>query len=236
MVLLRYRDLMYVPLAAAGFALMMASISAFRFSHQLLLAEGSLANGAVHNGGLVHAVLHLTGFDVGDGLGHIHGDRAALGVRHQALRAQDTADTAHQTHHVRGGHADVETRTSFPAGSWRSSLRRPRNRRLRPRPPWPSRPWQSPARGMVRPVPWGRTTAPRTCWSAWRGSTPRRTEISTVSSNLALLVFSTRSAASSGSYCFSGLDQLCAVRYISCHASCYSFLPCGIKRHFVLPH
>src|SRR5690606_7865934 len=36
------------------------------------------------------------------------------------------------------------------------------------------------------PVPCGKTTAPRTIWSAWRGLTPRRTAMSTVSSNLAL--------------------------------------------------
>ena len=37
----------------------------------------------------------------------------------------------------------------------------------------------------VLPVPAGSTTVPRTTWSAWRGSTPRRTATSTVSSNLA---------------------------------------------------
>jgi hypothetical protein len=40
----------------------------------------------------------------------------------------------------------------------------------------------------VLPVPLGSTTAPRTCWSAWRESTPSRTWISTVSSNFALPV------------------------------------------------
>ena len=46
------------------------------------------------------------------------------------------------------------------------------------------------------PVPLGSTTAPRTCWSAWRLSTPRRTWTSTVSSNLALPVLVQSSMAS----------------------------------------
>ena len=36
------------------------------------------------------------------------------------------------------------------------------------------------------PVPLGIETTPRTIWSAWRGSTPRLIETSTVSSNLAV--------------------------------------------------
>ena len=52
---------------------------------------------------------------------------------------------------------------------------------------------------LLDPVPWGRTTVPRTCWSAWRGSTPRRMDSSMVSSNLALAVCLTSSMASAGS-------------------------------------
>ena len=52
----------------------------------------------------------------------------------------------------------------------------------------------------VLPVPLGRTTAPRTCWSAWRPSTPRRTCSSTVSSNLAEAVLQASSRASFTSY------------------------------------
>src|SRR6056297_1922305 len=47
------------------------------------------------------------------------------------------------------------------------------------------------------PVPLGRPTTPRTIWSAWRGSTPRFSEISTVSSNLALALDLTSETASS---------------------------------------
>ena len=38
---------------------------------------------------------------------------------------------------------------------------------------------------LLLPVPCGSTTVPRTIWSAWRGSTPRRRATSTVSSNFA---------------------------------------------------
>mmetsp|Transcript_28426 Transcript_28426/g.53154 ORF Transcript_28426/g.53154 Transcript_28426/m.53154 type:complete len:218 (-) Transcript_28426:1749-2402(-) len=47
------------------------------------------------------------------------------------------------------------------------------------------------------PVPLGRPTTPRTIWSAWRGSTPRFTAISTVSSNLAFALPLTKATASS---------------------------------------
>src|SRR5947207_5422253 len=48
------------------------------------------------------------------------------------------------------------------------------------------------------PVPAGSPTVPRTIWSALRGSTPRRTANSTVSSNFAAATLFTRSTASAG--------------------------------------
>ncbi len=48
------------------------------------------------------------------------------------------------------------------------------------------------------PVPDGNATVPRTIWSALRGSTPRRTDTSTLSSNPALAVFLTIPSASDG--------------------------------------
>src|SRR6056297_2230125 len=47
------------------------------------------------------------------------------------------------------------------------------------------------------PVPLGRPTTPRTIWSAWRGSTPRFIEISTVSSNFAFALALISATASS---------------------------------------
>ena len=58
--------------------------------------------------GPVQTVLNTAGLGILDGLLHVHGDGTGLGVGHQALGAQHTTDAADQTHHVRGGHADVE--------------------------------------------------------------------------------------------------------------------------------
>jgi len=62
------------------------------------------------------------------------------------------------------------------------------------------------------PVPWGRTTVPRTCCSAWRGSTPRRIDTSTVSSNFAVADFLSRETASLRSASLSAPTVCWAVR------------------------
>src|SRR5712691_5795445 len=54
----------------------------------------------------------------------------------------------------------------------------------------------------VLPIPWGSTMAPRTIWSACLGSTPSRSDRSTLSSNLAAGAFLTMSMASSTEYGF----------------------------------
>ncbi len=50
------------------------------------------------------------------------------------------------------------------------------------------------------PSPCGSTTVPRTIWSACFGSTPRRMDRATVSSNFANLIFWTSGSASSSAY------------------------------------
>lgn len=55
---------------------------------------------------------------------------------------------------------------------------------------------------VVLPVPWGRTTEPRTIWSACLGSTPSRRATSTLSSNLAKALSTTSASASPSSYFF----------------------------------
>ena len=50
----------------------------------------------------------------------------------------------------------------------------------------------------VLPEPFGRLTVPRSCWSAWRVSMPRRKSTVTVSSNLAVETSFTRFMAASG--------------------------------------
>ena len=77
--------------------------------NKLILAEACLADGAVADVGLINTILDLTGFDIGNGLSHVHGNGAALGVRHQALGAEHTTDAADNAHHIGGGYADVET-------------------------------------------------------------------------------------------------------------------------------
>src|SRR5690606_14899767 len=56
----------------------------------------------------------------------------------------------------------------------------------------------------VLPVPCGSTVEPRTCWSDFFASTPRRTETSTASTNLALLLSWTIFRASSIAYALPG--------------------------------
>ena len=88
-----------------------------------------------------------------------------------------------------------------------------------------SAPFANTATRTFLPVPFGSTTAPRTCWSAWRESTPKRTWISTVSSNFAVAVFTVRASASSVSYSL--------VLSTSFALSAY-FLPCFITTNFLL--
>ena len=49
---------------------------------------------------LIDAILDLTCLNVGNCLRYVERNRAALGVRHQALRAERATDTAYRTHHV----------------------------------------------------------------------------------------------------------------------------------------
>src|SRR5918995_438552 len=55
------------------------------------------------------------------------------------------------------------------------------------------------------PVPCGRSAVPRTIWSAWRGSTPRLSATSMLSSNFAVAPLLTSVIASSSGYARSGL-------------------------------
>ena len=58
--------------------------------------------------GLVNLEVDLTGLDVLDGAGDIHGDGTGLRVRHEAARTEDTADRADLTHHGRGADDDID--------------------------------------------------------------------------------------------------------------------------------
>ena len=126
----------------------------------------------------------LPALDSLDRLGDVHRDRADLGVRHLALRAEHAAEPADHRHHVRRRDGDVEVGPAAPRSAWRGRRRR-RSRRRPPRPRAPCRPWRRrrssrPCRGRA-----GSAIVPRSCSSAWRTFRPVRMWTSTVSSNLA---------------------------------------------------
>ena len=73
-------------------------------------------------------------------------------------------------------------------------------------------PWAIARTRIFLPVPAGRLTVPRTTWSACLGSTPRRTAMSTDSSNLADAVAFTFSTASRGPYSVRGSSVATAAR------------------------
>src|SRR6185437_7992490 len=70
--------------------------------------EARLADASLHNARLLDAELDRAALGVLDRLGHVHGDRANLGIGHQVARAQHLTETANHAHHVRGGDTAVE--------------------------------------------------------------------------------------------------------------------------------
>ena len=88
-------------------------------------------------------------------LGHVEGHGAQLRVRHQAARAEDLSDPAHRAHHVGSRDGLVELEPALvrdllhqlvAADDVGSGLARLAS---------PSRPWRTPARAPLRPVPCG---------------------------------------------------------------------------------
>ena len=80
---------------------------------ELLSAEGSLADGAVDDVGLVETVLDLTGLSLVDSLGDIGGNRACLGAGHKTSGAENLTETADETHHIRSSDSDIEIHESL---------------------------------------------------------------------------------------------------------------------------
>src|SRR3954452_9769906 len=76
---------------------------------QRLLFEARLADGQVHVGRAVRAVLDLAGLGLLDRLGEVHGHGADARVGHLALRAEDAAQAPDDRHEVRrrDGHVEV---------------------------------------------------------------------------------------------------------------------------------
>src|SRR5690606_18082397 len=73
-----------------------------------LLAEGDLANAAMHDTGLFDAELDSATLGCLNGSSNIGRDGANLRVRHQAARAKYLTKTTDERHQVRGGNAAVE--------------------------------------------------------------------------------------------------------------------------------
>ena len=101
-------DFTYLPLAAAGLARSTAWIRASALACELLGAERHLADGGLHDAGLLGAELDLTGLELADRLGDVRRHRAGLGVGHQAARAEHAAQAPDHPHHVGGGDDGVE--------------------------------------------------------------------------------------------------------------------------------
>ena len=98
----------YLPLAAGGLAWTMAWMKVCRLSTSLASGEGDLAHRRVDDARLVDPELDLAGLGLLDGLADVEGDRARLGVGHEALGAQDPAELADAAHDVGRGDDDVE--------------------------------------------------------------------------------------------------------------------------------
>src|SRR5262249_15711243 len=100
--------LMNVPLAPAGRALCTPSANPLMFCTTCPPRNAALPAPRRHNPGFLHPNLHRAALGALDRVGHVHGDRADLGVRHHAARAQDFAEPADQRHEVGRGDAAVE--------------------------------------------------------------------------------------------------------------------------------
>jgi len=80
---------------------------------ELSSAEGSLADRAVDDVGLVETVLDLTCLSIGNSLSNIGGNGTCLGVRHKSTGSEDLTETAYNAHHVGGCDNNVEIHPVF---------------------------------------------------------------------------------------------------------------------------
>src|SRR5690606_3356176 len=86
-------------------------------------------------------------------------------------------------------------------------------------------------------MPWGRETTPRTIWSDFFGSTPRRMLRSTEESNLVKVMSFSNAAASSRAYSFSGLyfARAAFLFFVSFAMFCRLLFP-GRRSRYIYPH
>ena len=160
-------------------------MTARMFADQLLLGERGLAHAEVDVAHLVGAVLDPAALELGDRLADVrgHGARSSGWASGHGDRGRGRArrpgpsgpGVAMATSKSRKPPLILATRSSAPTTSAPAS-----------RASVAASPAANTATRLVRPVPSGSESVPRTIWSALRGSTPSRTASSTVSSNLAL--------------------------------------------------
>src|SRR5450759_1747496 len=105
--------LTYLPLAAAGFAPDHRLDEHVRVLEKLVCREAYFPDGSVNDPGLVYAELHLAGLHFFNRLGDVGGHRARFRVRHETAGAEDFAEPADGTHHVRRGDHRVEIGPAF---------------------------------------------------------------------------------------------------------------------------
>src|SRR5713226_1292886 len=70
-------------------------------------------NWAMHNAGLVDAKFHFAGLGFLNGFGNVEGDRAGLGIGHEAAGTENFAQFAGGLHHVGRGDDSVVIRPAF---------------------------------------------------------------------------------------------------------------------------
>src|SRR6185436_8488495 len=191
----RLTPLTYLPLAALGLALTTAPIRASAFSFSLSVPKDSLPTGAwmipvlSTRNSTLPALISWTALATSTATVPAFG----FGIRPRGPRTLPRRPTTR----IMSGVATTASKSSQP----------PSIRLASSSPPTKSAPASSASRifspaaktrtRAVLPRPFGRTTVPRTIWSACLGSTPRRSETSTVSSNFANFTFWIKGTASS---------------------------------------
>src|SRR5579875_765220 len=115
---------------------------------------------------------------------------------------------------ITSGVATAVSKSSHPPWIFSTSSSRPASSAPASRASLTLSPRAKTSTRTVLPVPWGRTTVPRTCWSACLGSMPRRMCASTVSSKRAGGRSLRRAMAASGSYSLPRSIRLIASRYL----------------------
>src|SRR5262249_20513825 len=185
----------YLPFAAAGFALTMLSTSACAFAIRLVGGNDALPTGAwmmpvlSTRNSTLPALISWTALAMSVVTVPVFG----FGIRPRGPSTLPSLPTAR----IMSGVATTASKSMKPPWIF-STISSPPTKSAPAA--WASFCFSPPAIARTRlllPRPCGRTMVPRTIWSACFGSTPSRSDISTVSSNFANFTFCTSGTASS---------------------------------------